>query len=268
MTREEYIARLSAIEAEVHTKVQDYNAAYGEKKYDEAAAINTETEKLIAEYADVSQLLCFDACCNTPDPMIEACLRLSFPVIDVRDVAEGDAEVKILKRVVIEDKVKKIDPLKLNKYAKGRGLPEIGHDPKWNFMLERLNLLFSLDCAVRIGKGQEFIQEMHDVYAIKEASREIDFGVKDPTAGTPISSTGLLKAVSATVSAMIGEDFGKKTLTHDVRFLKIVAAKKSKNALAVQCANARAMRGYLMEVCNRILTDGVYDVEYKRVKGK
>lgn len=266
MTREEYAAKLEQLKAEVEKQVTAYNEAYGDKQFDKASEINAATEKNIAEHNSIAQMLCFYGILDTEDPMVTACLKLSFPVIAVKDTFEGEGEIKILKRVMVSDKEKQIDLLKLEKFAKDRGRENIGHDPLWNNMIERLNLLFAMDCAVEIGKGEEFIREMHDCFAIREASRDINFGVKDPKAGTPISNTALLKAVSATVSAMIGEESGKKALTHDVRFLKIASAKKSRKALTIQCANNKYMRGYLMEVCNRILTDGKYDVEYKRIK--
>ena len=275
MTREEYIQKQETLLAGIRTNVQDYNAAYGEKRLDDAATLNAAIEKDVDEWNGISQMLCFDACSKAEDPMKAACLTMHFPVIGIKDTLVGD-EVKVAKRVIVGDpdaedatpKYKSIDLLKLHKYVKDRDGHGIGHEKNWYNQAERLNLLFSLDCAVEIGKGQEFIKEMTECYAIKEASRTIDFGVKNPKAGTPISNTGLLKAVKAVVTAMIGPEYTDKVLTHDVRFLKIVSAKKSKKELTVQCANHRYMREYLMEVCNRIMTEGVYDVDYKKVKGK
>lgn len=275
MTREDYLNKQNELLAAVRADVQEYNSAYGEKRFDDASTINANIEKKIDEYNSIAQMLCFDACAKAEDPMKAAVLTLHYPIIGIKDTMIGD-EVKVLKRVIIGDpegedatpKYKQIDLLKLQKYVKDREGHGIGYEANWNNQAERLNLLFALDCAVEIGKGQEFINEMSECYAVKEASREIDFGVKNPKAGTPISNTGLLKAVKAVVTAMVGPEFGDKVLTHDVRFLKIVSAKKSRKELTVQCANHRFMRGYLMEVCNRIMTDGVYDVDYKRVKGK
>lgn len=273
MTREEFVAKQGALLASVRTNVQEYNTAYGEKRFDDASTINATIEKDVDEYNSIAQMLCFDDCAKAEDPMKAAVLTLHFPIIGIKDTMTGD-EVKVLKRVIVGDpdaedavlKYKQIDLLKLQKYVKDREGHGIGHEANWNNQVERLNLLFALDCAVEIGKGQEFINEMSECYAVKDASREIDFGVKNPKAGTPISNTGLLKAVKAVVTAMIGEEFGGKVMTHDVRFLKICSAKKSRKELAIQCANHRYMRGYLMEVCNRVMTGGIYDVDYKRIK--
>lgn len=275
MTREEYIAKQSALLASIRTNVQEYNSEYGALHFDKASVINATIEKDVSEYNDIAQMLCFDECAKSEDPMKAAILKLHYEVIGIKDTMVGD-EVKVLKRVVVGDpdaedpapKYKQIDLLKLQKFIKDRDGVKIGHESNWNNQIERLNMLFALDCAVELGKGQEFINEMSSCYALKEASKGIDFGVKNPKAGTPISNTGLLKAVKAVVTAMIGPEFGEKVLTHDVRFLKKVSAKKSRKELTVQCANHRFMRGYIMEVCYRIMTDASYDVEYKRVKSK
>ena len=265
MTREEYQAKLVELEASARDNVAKYNVAYGAKKYDEAAEFSALIDKAVEDYGAIAQKLCFDGLIAKDDPMLAACLTLNFDTIAVKDTMEGEGEIKTLKRELV-NKSKQIDLLKLEKYSKDRTGKTIGHDPKWNNMVERLNLLFAMDCAVTIGKGADFLTAMGDTYAIQEASKDIDLGAKNPKAGTPISNTALLKAVTTVVTAMIGEDYGKKTLTHDVKFLKIASARKSKKALSIQCANHKFMRAYLMEVCNRIATGGVYDVDYKKRK--
>lgn len=265
MTKEEYQSKLAELEASVRDNVAKYNVAYGAKKLDEAAELSAKIDKDVEEHGSIAQKLCFEHLIEQPDPMLAACLTLTYDTIAVKDVLEGEGEIKTLKRDVV-DKAKQIDLLKLEKFSKDRIGKTIGHDAKWNNMVERLNLMFALDCAVTIGKGADFLKTMGDTYVIQEASKEINFGVKNPKAGTPISNTALIKAVSAVVTAMIGEDYGKRTLTHDVKFLKIACARKSKKALTIQCANHKLMRAYLMEVCNRIATGGVYDVDYKKRK--
>lgn len=270
--RTEFQSKQEQLLISIRGESKAFSDAYNEKRFDESDKLNKSIVEHVDEYNSISQMLCFDECASSEDPMRAACLKLSYPVISVKDTTIGD-EIKALRRVVIGDpdsedgmKYKQIDLLKLHKFVKDRSGQGIGHDPKWNYMVERLNLLFSLDAAVEIGKAQDFINEMGDNFAIKDAAKEIDFGVKNPKAGTPISNTGLLKATKAVVTAMVGEEFGNKVLSHDVRFLKLVSAKKSRKELTIQCANHRFMRAYLMEICNRVMTDGVYDVDYKRKK--
>ncbi len=43
-----------------------------------------------------------------------------------------------------------------------------------------------------------------------------------------------------------------------------VYSRKNRKALTVTCANHKYMRGYVMEICNRIITDKAYEVDYKK----
>ena len=177
MTREDYVSKQSTLLAGIRSKVQDFNEAYGDKRFDEATTINAAIEKDVDEYNSIAQMLCFDDCAKAEDPMKSAILTLHFPVIGIKDTTIGE-DVKILKRIIVGDpeaddatpKYKQIDLLKLQKYVKDRTGNGIGHEANWNNQVERLNLLFALDCAVEIGKGQEFINEMSDCYAVKDAS--------------------------------------------------------------------------------------------------
>ena len=261
MTNEEYSAfqaKLPVLRSAVEDKVRAYNVAYGEKKYDEAIKLDTETNELIEQYATIARNLCFEDCKNTEDPMLAAVKRLTYTTITTKDGIEG--ELKIPTRTVTE-KDRNIDLLRLDKYCGG-----IGHDHNWKYMVERLNMLFSLNCAIGIGKGAEFLKQMHDCYAITEAAKGIDLGVKEPEPDSPVSNAGLLTAVRAVVTAMLGEEYGSKVLSHDVKYLKQVSAKGSRKALTIQCANHKYMRGYMAGVCHRIVEGKTYDLDYKKIK--
>jgi len=275
MTKAEYIKKQQDLLASIRKNLQEYNSEYNQNHFDKAVVISATIDKDVAEYNSIAQVLCFDECASAEDPMRAAILMLHYPVISVKDVMIGD-EVKVAKRVIIGDpdddeqkpKYKAIDLLKFQKYVKEHKGVKIGYEPDWNNKVERLNYLFALDCAVELNMGEKFIAEMSDCYAIKEASKNIDFGVKNPKAGTPISNTNLLKALKAVITAMIGPEYAAMAMTHDVRYLKKVSAKKSRKELTVACANHRFMRGYVAEVCYRIMTEGSYDVEYKKVDPK
>ena len=98
-------------------------------------------------------------------------------------------------------------------------------------------------------------QKVNDSYAMSEIARQFEMG-KNPT-----SKTNLLKTLQMVVNAMIGD--GYKATSHDVNFLLSVYSKKNRKALTVSCANHRNFRGYVMEVCHRIVTGKSYELEYK-----
>ena len=58
----------------------------------------------------------------------------------------------------------------------------------------------------------------------------------------------------------------KVRFSHDVNFLLSVYSRKNRKALTVTTANHKALRGYLAEICHRIVTKKQYAVDYKAVK--
>ena len=80
----------------------------------------------------------------------------------------------------------------------------------------------------------------------------------------PASKTNLLKTLTSIVQAMIGDEY--KAVSHDVNFLLSVYSRKSRKALTVTCANHKYMRGYVMEICHRIVTGATYDIDFKMKK--
>ena len=99
---------------------------------------------------------------------------------------------------------------------------------------------------------------INDSYAMSEIAKGYDLGKN------PASKTNLLKTLTAIVQAMVGEEY--KPVSHDVNFLLSVYSRKSRKALTVTCANHKYMRGYVMEICHRIVTGKTYEVDYKKVR--
>lgn len=154
-------------------------------------------------------------------------------------------------RSVIE-KERQIDLLKLHKYCDG-----IGEDHNWLYMVEKFNMLLTAQKAVDLGIDPKAI---NDSYAMSEIARGFDMGKN------PASKTNILKTLRTIITAMLGEEFASKATSHDVNFLMSVYSRKSRKALTVTCANHKYMRGYVMEICHRILTDKAYEVDYKKAK--
>ncbi len=99
---------------------------------------------------------------------------------------------------------------------------------------------------------------INDSYAMSEISKGYDLGKN------PASKTNLLKTLTTIVQAMVGEKY--KPVSHDVYFLLSVYSRKSRKALTVTCANHKYLRNYVMEICHRIVTGKVYEVDYKKVR--
>ena len=250
ISHEEAVKKLNGLRAEVEGLVSSYNEAYQAGKFEDAMKASKAIEEKVNEYTSVARDDCFEACKNSPDPMLTAVTVLSFITIGVKDEQKGDDKIPV--RIIVE-KERQIDLFKLYKYCGDKG---IGADPKWLYMAEKLNMLLTVQKAQALGVKN--LQEINDSYAISSIAKEIDLGK------TPTSKTNILKTVQVVITAMIGD--GYKATSHDVNFLMEAYSKKNRKALTITMANHKAMRGLLAEICHRIVTDKAYAAEAKLVK--
>lgn len=248
MTREQKIAKMQELRASVETNVKAYNEAMQDAKFDEVAKVDKAITEAVNEYTSIARDICFEDCAATDDPMMEAIKKLSFITIGVKDTKKGDEKIPV--REVI-DKERQIDLLKLHKYVDGG----IGKNKEWSYMIEKLNFLMTAQKAVDLGIDPK---KVNDSYAMSEIAQKYNLGKN------PASKTNLLKTLTSIVQAMIGDEY--KAVSHDVNFLLSVYSRKSRKALTVTCANHKYMRGYVMEICHRIVTGATYDIDFKMKK--
>lgn len=248
MTREEQVAKMAELRANAEEVVSAYNEAYQEGKFEDAYKANAAIDEIVNEYTSIARDICFDECKSAEDPMVEAVKRLSFATISVKDEKRGDEKIPV--RVIVE-KDKKIDLLKLHKAVAGG----IGSDKSWPLIAEKLNFLLTAQKAVDLGIDPAAI---NDSYAMSEIAKAIDMG-KSPT-----SKTNMLRTLQVAITAMLGDE--AKATSHDVNFLLSVYSSKNRKALTVTCANHKYLRGYLAEICHRIITGKSYAVEFKAIK--
>lgn len=248
MTRAEKENKLKELRASVEENVRAYNEAVQGGKFDDVSKLDTEITDSVNEYTSIVRDMCFEDCAASDDPMMAAVTALSFMTIGVKDTKKGDERIPV--REVI-DKERQIDLLKLHKYVNGG----IGHNKEWNVMIEKFNLLMTCQKAKDLGIDPKGI---NDSYAMSEIAKDYDLGKN------PASKTNLLKTLTTIVQAMVGEEY--KPVSHDVNFLLSVYSRKSRKALTVTCANHKYLRGYVMEICHRIVTGKTYEVDYRRAR--
>lgn len=248
MTRDESTAKKAELREKAEELVKVYNDAIQSGKYDIAYKTDEETQQVVNEYTSIVRDECFEECGKADNPMLEAITRLSFQTIGTKDTKKGDEKIPV--REIIE-KERAIDLLKLHKTVEGG----IGADKNWAYVAEKLNFLLTAQKAVDLGISPKAV---HDSYAMSEIAKQIDMGK------TPTSKTNLLKTLQTVITAMLGEEV--KATSHDVNYLMSVYSRKNRKALTVTCANHKYFRGYLAEICNHIVTDNPYEVDYRKVK--
>ena len=250
MTREENTKRLVELKAIAEEQVSSYNEAMQNGKVDEAFKIDAALTETINEYTAIVREMCFEDCKSSENPMLTAVTVLSFITIGVKDEKKGDDKVPVRS---IVDKERQIDLYKLHKYCKDG----IGADKNWVYMAEKMNMLLTAQKAVDLGIDPK---DVNDSYAMSSIAREFDMGKN------PCSKTNLLKTLQSVISAMLGE--GYKATSHDVNFLMSVYSRKNRKALTVTCANHKYFRGYLAEICHRIVTNKLYALDFKAEKAQ
>lgn len=248
MTREEKTKRLQELRASAEEQVKAYNEAMQEGKFEEMSKLDESITETVNEYTSIVRDMCFEDCAASADPMLTAVTMLSFITIGVKDSKKGDEKVPV--REVIE-RERQIDLFKLHKYVDGG----IGQNKDWVYMIEKLNFLMTAQKCVDLGIKPDAV---NDSYAMSDIAKSYDLGKN------PASKTNLLKTLTAIVQAMLGEDY--KPVSHDVNFLLSVYSRKNRKALTVTCANHKYMRGYVMEICHRLVTGKTYAVDFKAVR--
>lgn len=250
-TREEYQAKLVELRELAESKTREFNDAMQNGEMDKVTKTESEIEEAISEYTGIAEMLAFDTCEKSENPMVTAVTMLTFRTIAKKDIKEEGAKVAIRK---IDDKEKYIDLAKLHKRITGG----IGADKTWIYQVEKMNMCMTAQRAQDLGCSAENLKDINDSYAMSEIAKQVQLGKN------PCSNTQLLKTLTTIITAMLGE--GYKPNSHDVAFLKSVYAKKGKAALTVACANHKNFRNYIAEVCHRIVTGGIYTVEFKKAK--
>ena len=250
-TREEYQAKLVELRELAESKTREYNDALQNGEMDKVTKTESEIEEAISEYTGIAEMLAFDTCEKSENPMVTAVTMLTFRTITKKDIKEEGSMVAIRK---IDDKEKYIDLAKLHKRITGG----IGADKTWIYQVEKMNMCMTAQRAQDLGCSAENLKDINDSYAMSEIAKQVQLGKN------PCSNTQLLKTLATIITAMLGE--GYKPNSHDVAFLKSVYAKKGKAALTVACANHKNFRNYIAEVCHRIVTGGIYTVEFKKAK--
>ena len=229
-------------------KVEEYNSVVLSVDYKEAIGLDEEIRETLDDHRFYASDIFYKKCLASNDPMLEAVTKLSYPILALKKHKIKDVTLPQYELIY---KIVEVDIVRLNKRSK----QGIGYNKDWSLMVEKLNLLLTCNQAVQLGIDP---LEIHGDYDISDIAKSYNLR------NNAISNRGLLKVLTAIVHAMIGPEYSP--LGHDVRFLKSVYSKKSKNALTVTCASHKQLYKYIVNICHRIVINGTYEIEYKKKK--
>lgn len=255
-------AELATLQEAVETLVKEYNEAVLNNDFTAMNKADVAMKEKINEHSSLSMDICFENCKNSSEDakerMVYAIKMLNFQILAVKDEKKGDEKTPI--RVIVE-KEKAIDILKLDKYCGG-----IGFEPDWNEKLKKFNLMMIAWQCSEIGidpcKAVDSINMANLATELKfSTTRAANAKSAKDEKKSLVSNSSLLRALRDVTYAMAEEKNG--VISTDVNYIKAIFAKKGRKALTLQLANDRSVRGFVAEVCHRVILDKEYEVEVK-----
>jgi len=242
--------------AEIRAQVEALNAQYNEAmalgEFRTMSRLDEETKKLVKEYTSEAEIECFNALLATDDPLLEAAKVLNFGTIKVRDESDNDTNTKTR---VIEDSLKTIDPVRLNK----KSHEGLGANKDWVKDMRLLNSAMVTRKAAKLGiPAKDCCDGVKKVFAELARFKSTCEGV-DPT-----SDDALFEDLQNLTNAMLGDGYAIED--RDVEYVWTGFAKKGKRALQVACSNPRNFGETILEVCHRVVTGKSYEIISKAKK--
>lgn len=135
-----------------------------------------------------------------------------------------------------------------------------GFSLDWFYELQALNKRLTLRVAEAIGVTAAEMKKIDDSYNMDKLASEIQLGK------TPTSDTQVVKHMQKVLD-MLSPNEGKVN-GHDLGYVMACYTKRNnRNALRVQCSKHTMLLSLMGDVFYRIVTKGVYGVDYKRNGG-
>lgn len=258
-TLEEKKVELAEFTAKAEDAAQRYNAAVLDNKgLDTLMSISAEIDEAVDNANKVSEEIAYDtALADGPEKALyNAAIILEYPIIRAQDTKvdpDDDMTVK-----VINPAVKRISPVKLNKYARINRGKNVGDTSAWQLDVEKLGLLATKDVA-------------HDINPALEAEIEKKYKIskKGAASDLKLSNREYARSLQRIVDSMIGADCEKKfanVVSHDVAFFKNTFTSRGKSATTVRCANTSRIYEIMLAIAHHMITGEAYGLEYKQKK--
>lgn len=247
---------LAQIESEINGSIREWDEAFRKQDLKGMNAAEASLKKSEAEYLDVKQHEVFCELKKAEKPVVAAVTRYSFPVLRHKIVREDGVEVGI----EVSERERQIDLVKFCRFCE--------LDTLWAYKVEKFGQLLCLRAAKELNMSAAEVKRIASTYYMKELARKENLGE------TPTSNTQIVKALQKVVDSFLfkaGENGANiyKVNNHDVAYLLMCYTKRSgRKELTVQVSKTGFVHALLMDICHRIVTGGVYGLDYKQEKAK
>lgn len=223
---------------------------------DEIDKILADLNKAVDNYNENAWCQMLSEIKESDDKMKAAVEKFSYEVIRIKDNNVGTKEEPVINKS-IDDASKIIDLKKVHDHVPNG----MGNNTKWYSFIEKFNLLMTIRVSADISA-----KDAADIKAMTKViiqTFDIPADSKDVALTADVISTNkMIAATQLVVDAMLGE--GYKVTSHDTKFIEWRYGKKSRNKCCVACSTTRELVEIMLHVCNKLVTGGKYEAEYRK----
>lgn len=242
---------MATILEETMTKINGYVDAYNKallsKAFEAKDEAKSNIDGAIADYKKQKLDSVLYHLSQESDPMMAAVKMLTYNVPRAKVVKEDGVETGI---EIVDSPVR----VNLVKVAERCNLSTV-----WKYKVEKLGLLLSLRAAKELNIPAATLASMTKDYRMNDLARKVEMGE------TPESNTQIVKMIQTILDEVLPES-GKKANSHDAAYMWLGATRLGREVKTIKVCDPKLAHNLLVDVFNRIVTDGVYTVDYRKVK--
>ncbi len=228
--------------ADYEAKIAEVNKICAKGTAAEVEGKLTELKNIENDYRALREKEVFASCADVH----EALVQHHFTTISHKKISEDGVMTGV-------EKSEKMVQIDLRKFCEYKSL-----DMGWFYEMQALNKRLTLKAATELGVSAKELKSIDDSYSMDKLAAEIDLGK------TPTSDTQCVKHMQKVLDSL-SEGEGRVN-NHDLTYVWLCYAKKNnKNALRVICSKHTILQSLLMDVFHRVVTNGTYGVDHKRV---
>lgn len=228
--------------ADYEAKIAEINKICAKGTAAEVEGKLTELKNIENDYRALREKEVFASCADVH----EALVQHHFTTISHKKISEDGVMTGV-------EKSERMVQIDLRKFCEYKSL-----DMGWFYEMQALNKRLTLKAATELGVSAKELKSIDDSYSMDKLAAEIDLGK------TPTSDTQCVKHMQKVLDSL-SEGEGRVN-NHDLTYVWLCYAKKNnKNALRVICSKHTILQSLLMDVFHRVVTNGTYGVDHKRV---
>lgn len=239
---------LPEILAEHKAAIASYNEALNAgKSLEEMSRIEGEIREVESSYAAAKKNMVFASLKATENPVLEGVRLYSYEVLGHKLKREDG----VVTGVEASTRDKCVDLVDLCSFC---GLPTA-----WKYRVERMNLVLATRAAKELGYDGVRLRQMIDAWVLSDLAKREKMGE------TPMSNAQCVKLLQSVVDAILPEQ-GFKCNNWDVAFLLMSHTERDKRAkCAMKVIKGQYLYNVILDVLNRIVTGGQYNVEIPKL---